>query len=274
MEIFAVLVPGIMFILLLVPAIGIPISGVMINGKAKTDSEFISFLSGHTGILLFLLLIVAYIFGQVLFRCDPKHPDRLSILTNLILNKNKKKYSCVQEMGEGRDEYPYHALKSYLQARGFTALARYITWDPCDWNKSEEEKKSSDNSRHRSKHFINRLKLRIKSLDDRIYFEISRNETHIRLMSSLWYMSVTIASLSLVGIFLANEASSIGGELPPLLSFAFAVFMLISINGFFHYQRVREIVFVLEIWHILEWRFYELTKIEPDSYLEPAEPNF
>lgn len=245
------MVPGISFLALIVPGFVVPIIRIY-----RPNIAYISYLSDHnSGVAIIVGLVFAYAVGQILFRCDPKVPDRFSIISRLIFDMIRSIVfnrpvlvgeRAFYKIGRGRAEYPYNALREYLHYRGLRELEPYVEWKASDW-----DKKIPDVSR-RSKHFINEKKLIIKAYSDKLYFEIARNEAHIRLMSSLWYMSFTSVILSVVAIFAlvqnhapANEADG------PIFVAAASAWVILVINGFFHYQRVREIVFVLEIWNIV-----------------------
>ena len=291
-EIFAIMLPGTVFLCLLFLAIIVPSYDLYSNFGQTDTAALLHKLEGHTGLIVVLWLVIAYVLGQMLFRCDPKWPDIVSIRTHFW---QRKPGNCVEEPGGGRDEYPYHALKRYLQTRGMNELAAYVTWEPDGWG--DAPSKLTDSSRHRSKHFINQMKLRIKSVDDRLFFEVARNETHIRLMSSLWWMSLYLLFFSIIGIALSNASlyfadenilaklpftvkrmaarhSAYAMEFPlhahaiifPYIAIAISAYIIFVVNTFIHYQRVREIVFVLEIYHMVKYRF--LRKMGRRAYLD------
>jgi hypothetical protein len=103
---------------------------------------------------------------------------------------------------------------------------------------------------------------------------IEKNEAHIRLMNSLWYVAkavrniivVSVGALALGGLYglsglpLGNALRSFLGKLfSSDFSSCLILFSLIqlfiswyirrSIKQYFHYMRVREIMFILEITH-------------------------
>ena len=280
-EIFAIMLPGISFLVLFTLAIMVPLYDLLGNYTDTNSAVLVKNIDTHAGVIVSLSLVAAYVLGQMLFRSDPKFPDQLSIRTHWW---QRKRGSCVEIAGKGRDEYPYHALKVYLETRGMYELSDYVTWHPDDWLKPADS--LFDNARHRSKHFINQLKLRIKSVDDRLFFEIARNETHIRLMSSLWWMSLYMLFFVLVGVGISwksflesvetyrqlyyhthhaimttNQADAdmfrvhVRAMTSPYLALSISLFTIYVVNTFIHYQRVREIVFVLETYHMIRYRY-------------------
>jgi hypothetical protein len=84
-------------------------------------------------------------------------------------------------------------------------------------------------------------------------------------MSSVWYGSIVVACAALFGIIISAAINipfmvKAGNLHPPYFeAFAFPVMIgvlalsiIYSIERFFHYQRVREIVFVLIAWNLTE----------------------
>ncbi|MDR2053197.1 MAG: hypothetical protein LBP80_07270 [Treponema sp.] len=173
-------------------------------------------------------------------------------------------------------DFPYLHLKRYLIRRNYTHLAEHIPWDGDNENSFTL----------RSKTFINRLKCRIHIFAPKEMLEIEKNEAHIRLMNSLWYAAKSIRNISaaaflaaavfyikrdftalagdpaayivsLVDSFIHIENNAQVPSCPPNFShllafflaveFAIAFYIRRSIKQYFHYMRVREIVFILEI---------------------------
>ena len=123
----------------------------------------------------------------------------------------------------------------------------------------------------RSKSFINDLKIRLEFYYPDQMGTIARNEAHVRLMSSAWYMSRSLIWWCEVAVVIAActwyAAKSV--TLPigytadfkriyyfvlPLIPAAITAFSMswlqINILKFFHYQRVREVIFVLDTAYI------------------------
>lgn len=266
-EIFAILVPGICFFILVVPAIGVPVVDLL-GGVITThySAALFAALQTHSGIAFFGVLVMSYVIGQMLFRCDPKYPDFASIKAR---PRDEVEGSCVEELTHGGAEFPYASLRDFLERRNLRHLTKYVTWGKKDFGPN-----GSERWKHRSKHFINQLKLSIKLYHPRIYFEISRNETHVRLMSSLWYLMKTVIWLASFGLaagllslalfsedFVPIDAEiwnsldfSGHGEaiLYPAATLGLAIVLKKKIEKYFHYQRVREIVYVLEAWYLID----------------------
>ena len=160
--------------------------------------------------------------------------------------------SAVQyENGHLDVQYPYLFLYEYLVGRGLKHLAGLVPW---------EGRKPPTHDR-RSKMFINILKTRLQFFVPDKCREIARNEAHIRLMSSVWYAAWLLFSILLVAMALGAAAAFwawrrgmpvcrpevAGFFLWCFLLTVFVVWVKTTVEKFFHYMRVREIVNVLEL---------------------------
>jgi hypothetical protein len=162
-----------------------------------------------------------------------------------LSREGKKLHALILEAttGEG-GQFPYSHLHEYLEARGLQHLADIVTW----------RGNSIGSHRLRTKMFINLLKVRVQYQAPNKCSEIVRNEAHVRMMSSVWYAAQamkwlcgTLAVLvSLFAIRSGRSADLWGILLFVVLLFAAALLLQLTIRRFFHYQRVREIVYVLE----------------------------
>jgi len=202
--------------------------------------------------LTVLFLITCYVIGHLFFRFDPKTPDQKSFdLIQRNFDCDARKNWCVrkEEDGSTDNQFPYRYLREYLEYRGLPHLAKLVPWYG---SKPETHKK-------RTKTFINMLKIRILFFFPDRYAELAKNEAHIRLMSSFWYVLRSLKRVSFVAIgfvLVAVLLSLIINKTFPfehLLPLVFAIGLLIAIllvqynvEKFFHYMRVREIIFVLE----------------------------
>jgi hypothetical protein len=154
--------------------------------------------------------------------------------------------------GDG-GQFPYSHVKEYLQARGLNKLAENVPWRGSDEQETEK---------HRTKMFVNLLKIRLLHQSPNKCGEIIRNEAHIRMMSSVWYAAATMQELCgllavltmaiwILGIRSHQQSLALRSEPASLLFFLIALILAsgwlkLTIRRFFHYQRVREIVYVLE----------------------------
>ena len=269
-EFLGILVPGIIFLLAIFPALIIPIMAIIRiieNGSVVcpiVSDDIIKLIMMPGAMKSFVLLVFSYVIGHVFFRQDPKIPDTKSfqrVPDNIKkdgpvrLCENEKKYN-MKEYGKEMPhnmEFPYRYLHEYLHDRGMPHLAEKITW------KGEEP----ETYKNRTKHFINILKVHLEFLFPYQYTRIQRNEAHVRLMSSMWYCSKSIIITSVVGcvigaisVFYVSEINNVFWPMPyvaaiywPLLALIASFILKYKIETFLHYQRIREIVFILEAAH-------------------------
>ena len=121
-----------------------------------------------------------------------------------------------------------------------------------------------DQADHRSKTYINLLKIRLTYHHPEKCGAVVRNEAHVRLASSTWYVARV---LRLVGIlaavivlcafgrglclesgahFLSVSYKYLPALIPPVFVLWMAVYCKRKIEEVLHYQRLREVCFVLE----------------------------
>ncbi len=148
---------------------------------------------------------------------------------------------------EDEVEYPYIYLGDYLKKRGLDYLLIFVNWE--------------ENKSFRSKTYINILKMRLMFNQSERIGNIIRNEAHIRLASTAWYVAKILLVLSdigfiicIIGLFaylnLSHEFLSVfvyfNVFAGPALVYFISHYSIRSIEKFFLYQRLREIVYVLE----------------------------
>lgn len=227
-------------------------------------------------------LVLSYVLGSVFYRRDPKIPDQKSAAYVLWREHKDISRSVIQPppgksldskdsamalaMGEGA-QFPYSHLCEYLQARGLQHLASIVKWrggDPGSYGL-------------RTKMFINLLKVRIQYSAPDKCSEIVRNEAHVRMMSSVWYAGLALqwlcVTLAAVVSFCAlithsRRAPDLWGILAFVATlFLAALWLKRTIRRFFHYQRVREIVYVLETayWASKAWPLLLENLSEPEK---------
>jgi hypothetical protein len=155
-------------------------------------------------------------------------------------------------------QFPYSHFKKYLQSRKLDHLVYLAKWDP------------EENWSGCSKMFINALKIRIQLVAPKKCGEIVRNEAHVRMMSSVWF-----AAKAIYGVFWAStipvlialwrlawdptntvSKTSFSGAIfshdvvvyAAMGSFALASALWLKwhVESRFHYQRVKEVVYVFE----------------------------
>lgn len=273
-DVVGITIPGFCFIASIGAALGFPLFDLTKEiGAVEHAASIQSFINQNVYLPSFIaLMIFSFVVGHLLYRRDPKMPDRYSM--------KRCKADLLSGRLKGGDEhcqqFPYGYLKEYLMERGFVDLANYVPWAGTDFTKTTGNSSASNRAK-RTKHFINIKKLEVKQKSSGLYFDIVKNEAHIRLMSSIWYGARALLLLSLLGVAMALIANAINVlrlngfantiatlragtlKLPyadslvlPLLVLFSSFWTRRSIGRFFHYQRVREIVFVLQAYHLTQ----------------------
>jgi hypothetical protein len=290
-DIFGIIIPGFCCILLIVTALAFPLVDLAQEMRPLEHIGYLAaFISQNATTAFFTVLLFSFVVGHLLYRQDPKEPDLRSInrcwrdisksgcVRALSDECNRCSYLGLKtylarngprelaELVSSSGEYPYSHLKNYLGERGFDHLATLIEWNGEDFEeRSAGMSEARERRRKRSKHFINTLKLTVKQANSRLYFDILRNEAHIRLMSSVWFGSRMLIIASLLGLVIGAAANLLPAWehkawrwyhfeaiLFPFLVFVLAAAAIYGIERFFHYQRVREIVFVLQAFHLTQ----------------------
>lgn len=266
------LVPGILFVVASSIAV-FPAINALINscGDSGNIGNFYALLkdilssSKETPNMIWVALftltfIISYIVGHLFYRQDPKIPDTQSFIKaskkkpkGVITDDEIRKWKRDSFACESPDDcqFPYEYLTDYLIARGHTHLADMITWN--------------ERNQQRSKTFINQIKIRLDYHFPEKYKRITRNEAHVRLATSTWYVGKILFWLSISGISIVvisfliftgiNGTESSLKSIPeffsrlayPAFILALATFSVSKTENFIHYQRLREAFYVLEL---------------------------
>jgi hypothetical protein len=323
------LVPGVLFLLGGFLALAPPLDAIL-TGHPRLPGDLIAAILKATSethsiiwvILSMIAILVAYVLGHLFYRQEPKKPDQQSlrritkglIVTNepptglgglarevkalylrLIGYKVERvtkeqyterlraDYGCTVE----ECDFPYLFLKTYLKKRGHNHLLALVRWDP------SENGGDGQLADYRSKTYINLLKIRLTYHHPRKCGTIVRNEAHVRLASSTWYVAKALRWFSLAGFGLGLVALSgviqvnvpsetqsmvsvgLGVLVAPLLVLIAGRYCKVTIEKVLHYQRLREVCFVLETSytafrdtpHLLVPPFEEFPKSCGDSHL-------
>ncbi len=195
---------------------------------------------------------------RILFFSKRKH----EISDENINNKSENYYTIPRSINksntfESEVQFPYNNLKMYLEKRGWLNLSEIVNWD------AQKNNENSNEIYPRSKTFINALKIRLQFYFPEHCSTIIKNEAHIRLSTSMWYVCKTIMLTGVIGVLVVlsgffifkifNSAEAFLHKkeifLYGLISFSTIIVSLIfkmGIEAFLHYQRVREIFYVLE----------------------------
>lgn len=167
---------------------------------------------------------------------------------------------------EHRD-YPYLNFYKYLLKRNETDLLQHVDWSPAS---------------ARTKNKINRMKIDIQLDYPDAYAILNKNESHIRMASSSWYVSRFITTMTwwcsgIICVLLLTYWFNTGFEvvklikslsvlLPPCILLILMYNLRHQIEKFIHYQRLREIYFTLYIYHKLEQRKQLSSEIKKSGF--------
>lgn len=164
-----------------------------------------------------------------------------------------------------QSDYPYNDYYKYLMKRNELELIRYVDWSQAG---------------ARTKNKVNRMKIDVQLDYPDAYAIINKNESHIRMASSSWYvarfvkiMAIICAAVLFVFAIMGhfdNETKELISSfvyipekiivlaiLPPSLLAFLLYFLQHQIIKFIHYQRLREIFFTLYIYHKLKTKSCE-----------------
>jgi hypothetical protein len=214
------------------------------------------------GTILFSLF---YVLGHMFYRQDPKQPNQESFehVMQEIINKPRNKSKKQSELDELLEselacktkdecEFPFPYFHKYLENRGLKHLIPFVTW--------------ANETDYRTKNYVNILKVRL-----RFYFPIRcgtiiRNEAHVRLASSTWYAGEAMFNFSKIAIamvvasiviyfitegYAKSDAYDILAQHIGVLMLAMFIWWMghyvrEKVERFLHYQRMREVVHVME----------------------------
>ncbi len=220
----------------------------------ESVAQITNFASAFRLELVIFFVVGSYVIGQIFFRLDPKIPDQRSYTRVSAKFSEKDRNTWVARQIKNNDKYeedcqfPYLFLHEYLADRGLKHLAALVPW------------KGSDPSTHRNrtKGFINIIKVRLFFFFPERCGHITRNEAHVRLMASIWYASNILIIVALLGLVIVVVAAAIDSfskralvsTLIPFVTVGFVLLVArlteVTIERFLHYQRVREVIYVLE----------------------------
>ena len=241
------------------------------------------------------ILVFSYTCGAIIYRKDLKKLDRISSFIQWKKQDEKSQKALAVHYPPDFDintlkydteksklfnitatEYPYGYLRRYLVARGLYHLLIFVPW--C-YSREEDG--------FRSKTIINELKTIIKSGNNGHYTtDLLRNEAHIRMMTSMWYvmkylwwLTIILFSTGVVlrGIlFIAEHKKTEFAHIPCAIVVFGLLFALFkwgkkSIEESIHYIRIREIVTVLEqAYHIKSQtynaHFWDIVHLRNDEF--------
>lgn len=306
-EFFGTLIPGVVGIVCF--AVILSLFACAISDRLALTTLATYFLTHFTWTIFLVFLFLSYVVGAIVYRLPPRTLDAISIFyywnefrtdpekqgrmavqfSGCIHPTTLKQVFCfifnrakwIQDNAGVNIDYPYPYLRKYLYARGLSHLANYVAW--CE----SASKLGEDVSfrKQRSKQIINIIKARSRTFQiPGMALDMMRNECHIRMLASVWFILKFVMSLSVgalviyVGFKLASpgfHANSFINQVWGISkavewfckslqtpSFCCAIGLVIiaslawrlcgHIECGFHYVRTREIVMILENAYILD----------------------
>lgn len=238
-----------------------------------------------------LVLTVAYIIGAVAYRRSPKVPDAISSYRQWIMTRSSSASDEVGRMSVPFDfsqvtpsgmiericfwfnrgewllrrsgsciDYPYPLMRKYLYCRGLKHLAEYVPW--CAGSGGSAFKETFRKGVC-SKTYINLIKQRLRSAGhESLIMDVIRNECHIRMLCSLWYILTFITRVSIISVFvvgllsyckfsgevLSNDCfrEMVGPFVSMIAGLAMVSYCRYSTERGLHYVRTREVTMILE----------------------------
>jgi hypothetical protein len=272
------LLPGLLFLLLLLPTVVLPLLTVTQGHYPRLCDDILArpvavyHDIGYQLLGASFLLVLAYVLGFGFYRQDPKLPDTLSwqlhgeddgpageIPERVRAARPKTAWGRVwwwykpllywlPLYHQHKIEYPYLSLQRYLSTRALPRLSVYVTWD-------------ASSATARTKHAINALKIALGVYCSGTLGTVAQNEAHLRLSSSVWYSCKAITRTSFLSIPCTIVATALAASdtsrsayaalvavvwVVLTLAYLFVGWLSWTILGAFHYQRVREILWVLQ----------------------------
>jgi len=204
-----------------------------------------------------IMVTLAYVVGHLFYRRDPEKPDQRSFkiqskkpefptkgIKDRVV-KLREELACSEEK---EVKLPYPNGKENIGRGGLCHICSLIL------------SKDSDHRHYRNKNFINLSKLHIKYHLPQKYCTIIRNEAHIQLTSSLWYVSHTLRVFCIIGIALVlitvpimhgfkfdkSYIAYTSFIIPQIFVLLASEYMRTRIETFIHDQRLSEVIFILE----------------------------
>lgn len=223
LEFFGTLIPGILAVtatILLGMGFYYCVTGDVVLISAFCEALCKSFV----GVVVFLT--ISYMMGAIAYRRNPKIPDAISAYTqwkaaeacqfketserlSVGFDKKNIRPRCICDwvmFGVNRArwifehaneniDYPYPLMRRYLLCRGLSHLAVYVPW--CAGAECGSNGMCS-------KHYTNIIKQRIRNSGRaNLIIDMVRNESHVRMLGSHWYILTFVERLIVVAFILA-----------------------------------------------------------------------
>lgn len=223
LEFFGTLIPGILAVTATI-LLGIGFYYCVTGDMALISAFCETICKSFVGVIVFLT--ISYMMGAIAYRRNPKIPDAISAYTqwkaaeacqfkeaaerlSIRFDKRSMRPRCICdwiifvvnrakwifEHANENIDYPYPLMRRYLLCRGLSHLAEYVPW--CAG--------AEDGSNGMcSKHYTNIIKQRIRNSGRaNLIIDMIRNESHVRMLGSHWYILTFIERLIVIAFILA-----------------------------------------------------------------------
>ncbi len=258
---FEAIIPGLVFIFISILSLICPLVLIHQNLFEKyhlilmpfTNYNIINNISNSVLLIIInLLLLVSYLVGILFFQSSTALADKYSI--KYLFQKSYLESWLIRKDECGIDmQYPYQYLYEYLLERNLQHLTKYVPWIG-----------SNPITHHlRSKFLIQKFKIRIQYSCPDSFIEIARLSSKVLLFSSIWSVARISVSLCIIGIvlllisLLLNYLNILyySNEIPILMIFLYQIGIILyvtkkRIQKSFHFLRVRELITILEYYHL------------------------
>ena len=228
-EFFGTLIPGIVAVSC-VFLLGIGFAGfVHVDVEVIKEVVRLSF-STVGGVVLFLA--ISYVMGAIAYRRTPKQPDTIASYRQWYVTARGSsrdevgrlsvsfsnprvvpsglfewlcfwfdRYHWILRKAGSSIDYPYPLMRKYLCCRGLKHLADYVPWCSGSGGSAFKEEFAKGVC---SKTYVNIIKQRLRSAGHaNLVLDMVRNECHIRMLSSLWYVLTFVFRMLLCSLAVA-----------------------------------------------------------------------
>lgn len=264
--------PGLLVLFFTTFGLGLPVLGITLQTNealarvhpSLTWSGLVRLCETNRALLSIVLLVAAYVVGYVIRLYSIDDLDRISarhVVQQWASGVDPNGVEGAMDdawvtRGEPDDKYPYYYFKEYLVKRGLSHVASLVTWGSPGSGRGK-----------RTKALVNMMKLEVSQKRPDLSANIESNEAHVRLLFGTWRAIQTSLPVVVLGSLLSlaggvGLTNMIAGLPVPhgLYAIWFAGDVLLVagmvwtrriIQKLFHYQRVRELTYIVGcLWYV------------------------
>jgi hypothetical protein len=281
-DFFGIVIPGVLLITMLLVGAFMPLVTIIMD-VSMVSVCWQELVSQNMVLILFALVILAYVFGYILRLSSPDELDKIS--ADYVIDEEVDKTINIEKDGwpYNRDnkleKYPYSKFREYLQKRGHRELTeKLVTWgedeNPAPDATWPDEKDGDGNPipmTKRSKTTVNKLKMKVRIHSSELSGLIESKEGHIRLMAGTWAAFRTSTIPIIFGLVFSLAAGILSTWLVqnrffPLSQHVYWVYAFLDltllliiwksnerIKHLFHYRRVSELFHIVQAAYFVEY---------------------